>query len=218
MLRFQSVQGWPSSFKPVAGAALVATIGLGVAAAPALAHHPFGGAAPTNIVEGFASGLGHPVVGLDHLAFVVAAGLLAAVMGRISIPVTFVLASLAGTGIHLLGVDLPAAEVCISASVLLFGSLLAMKQQPQVLLVVALSALAGVFHGYAYGEAVIGAEMSPLLAYLLGFTAIQMAISMAAYWVAKRLGSRGENPVDLRFAGFILAGAGGALLSGVLLG
>lgn len=217
MLRFQSIQGLRLPLRLSAAAAAMAAVGLLLAATPALAHHPFGGSTPTNAIEGFLSGLGHPVVGLDHLAFVVTAGLLSAAMGRVSIPVAFVLASLGGTGLHLMGVNLPTPELCISASVLIFGGLLAMKQQPQAWIVLPLAAIAGVFHGYAYGEAVIGAEMTPLVAYLSGFTAIQMAIAMAAYGVAKRLGA-GQQAVNLRFAGFTLAGIGAAFLSGVVLG
>jgi len=187
-------------------------------ATPVLAHHPSGGQTPSNAVEGFLSGVGHPVVGLDHLAFVITAGFLAAAVGRgLSIPVGFVLASLAGTGLHLLGMDLPAPEFIISASVLLFGAILALKNRPHAVVVTALAALAGLFHGYAYGEAIVGAEMTPLLSYLLGFTAIQAVIAVAAYWIANKLTSK-NSALGLRFAGFALAGAGAAFLSGVVLG
>lgn len=113
---------------------LVITTGLLLASTPALAHHPFGGQTPTNAIQGFLSGMGHPVIGLDHLAFVITAGLLAAVMGRgLSIPIAFVVASLAGTGIHLMELDRPAPEFFISASVLLFSVLLGLKQQPHTM-------------------------------------------------------------------------------------
>ena len=186
---------------------------------PAMAHHPFGGRTPANAIEGFLSGLGHPVIGLDHLAFVIAAGLLATAIGRgLMIPIAFVLASLVGTGIHLMSLDLPAPEFLISASVLLFGILLAMKNLPHNNVVIGLAAFAGIFHGYAYGEAIVGAEMGPLAAYLLGFASIQMAIAFGAYWVAKRLGKSEQGSLNLRFAGFTLAGIGAAFLSGVVLG
>ncbi len=47
---------------------------------PAIAHHPFGGETPSNFVEGFLSGLGHPIIGLDHFTFVVASGFLGATL------------------------------------------------------------------------------------------------------------------------------------------
>lgn len=220
MFQFQSLKTLPLTMKQLGGLGIAAAVGLFLTAEPALAHHPFGGDTPANAFQGFLSGLGHPVIGLDHLAFVIAAGLLAAVIGRgLSIPVSFVLASIAGTGLHLMGLNLPAPEVIISASVLVFGGLLAMREPPKTGVVVALSALAGIFHGYAYGEAVVGAEMGSVMAYLLGFASIQMAIALGACWLAKRFGTAEQAPsLSLRFAGFTLAGVGAAFLSGVVLG
>jgi len=224
MSRLQSIPGLsrrllPRPLTSIGLVTLVALAGLLVAPAPVWAHHPFGGDAPTNALEGVLSGLGHPVIGLDHLAFVITAGLLAAVVGwGLLIPAAFVVASLAGTGLHLAGANLPAPEFCIAASVVIFGSLLAMKQRPQTGIVAALGAIAGIFHGYAYGEAVVGAEMTPLLAYLLGFATIQLAIAAAAYGTARGLGAAKDGALTLRFAGFTLAGVGAAFLSGVVLG
>ncbi len=48
-----------------------------VAAGPALAHHPMGGVTPATFADGLLSGLGHPVIGLDHFAAVIAVGALA---------------------------------------------------------------------------------------------------------------------------------------------
>ena len=200
---------------------LLMGIALVLTSNPASAHHPFGGQTPTNFWEGFLSGMGHPVVGLDHLVFVVAAGLLAVTQPQgLIIPIAFVLTSLVGTGIHLGGQDLPALELFISASVVLFGILLAQKQNSHPLVVTGLGAIAGLFHGYAYGEAIVGAEMTPLVAYLAGFTLIQMAIALSAYWIAKGIVQQSpEIPaLPLRFAGFAICGAGAAFLSGVLLG
>lgn len=188
--------------------------------APALAHHPFGGETPANAIAGFLSGLGHPVIGLDHLAFVITVGLLAAIFSRgLLIPIAFVMTSLLGTIVHLLNVNLPAPEFFISASVLGFGSLLAIKNSLPSGIMIALAALAGLFHGYAYGEAVVGAGMPSLLAYLIGFSTIQMVIAIGAYLSAKQLGANQDvKPLNLRFAGFALAGIGAALLSATVLG
>ena len=197
----------------------VLTMGLVGLSTLAMAHHPFGGQTPTNAIQGFLSGLGHPVIGVDHLAFVVLVGCLAAVMSLgMRIPMAFIAASLAGTGLHLMGVDLPAPELVIAASVLLFGILLALKEQPNGYIVMVLAGLAGVFHGYAYGEAVVGASMGPVVAYLLGFASIQLLISLGAYYIAKRLstGTHAES-LNVRFAGFTFTGIGLAFLSGVLL-
>ncbi|NEO30017.1 MAG: HupE/UreJ family protein [Symploca sp. SIO3C6] len=201
--------------------AFLAAISLLLLANRALAHHPFGGKTPSNFFEGFLSGIGHPIIGIDHFVFVVAIGLLLAIKPRaILIPVAFVLATLAGTGIHLLSLDLPAAELFISASVLISGIILAMKDSPNSIAIATLAAIAGLFHGYAYGEAIVGAEMTPLVAYLLGFALIQLAIALVACQVGRFAIKKvtNEPALLLRFAGFTICGAGAAFLSSVIVG
>lgn len=195
-------------------------------ASSASAHHPFGGTTPSTLFEGFLSGVGHPLVGPDHFAFIVAVGLIAVVKKQgMLIPVAFVLSSLAGTGIHLASFNLPAPEFFVSASVLLFGVFLAMKQRPTMGVISGLAAIAGLFHGYAYGEAIVGAQMTPLISYLAGFTLVQLGIVIAAFKVAQAVikGAVNNDTMDqpwmlLRFAGFTIGGIGMAFLSSVILG
>lgn len=175
------------------GRAIALLFGLGLlgSAAPAWAHHPFGGETPGNALEGFLSGLGHPVVGLDHLAFVIAVGLLSAGLARgFWVPVAFVLSTVLGTVFHIVEFDLPALEIVIAGSVILAGALLAFNRVPQLPLLAGIAAIAGLFHGFAYGEAIIGAEMTPLFAYLAGFTVIQLAIALGVQAIAQQVGQR----------------------------
>ncbi|MEM6836602.1 MAG: HupE/UreJ family protein [Cyanobacteria bacterium P01_C01_bin.120] len=205
-----------SQFSP---AALIAIALLLEIVASALAHHPFDGRTPDTLVEAFLSGLGHPVIGVDHLAFVIAAGLLAAALGGgWWMPLAFVAASMMGTGIHLMGVDLSLLEWAIAASVLLFGVLLALKTPPRGGVIMGLTAIAGIFHGFAYGEAIFGAEMGPLAAYLLGFAVIQLAIAATAWWTSKTVLEKLLEPsrLALRFAGFVICGVGATCLSTLL--
>ena len=141
-------------------------------------------------------------------------------MGRgLRTPIAFVVASICGTGIHLLSIDLPLPELVISASVLLFGVLLSMKTQPANPVVIGLAAIAGIFHGFAYGEAIFGAEMGPLIAYLLGFAAIQLGISAGAYWVGKTILAKLMEPsgLALRFSGFVICGVGATFLTTMIM-
>ncbi|MDV2994834.1 MAG: hypothetical protein N4J56_004488 [Chroococcidiopsis sp. SAG 2025] len=187
---------------------------------PALAHHAIGGKLPTTFFEGFASGLAHPVIGLDHFAFVVSVGLLAAISRQgIKIPIAFVLAAMLGTGLHLMQLALPAAEFVISGSILLFGILLALKDRPNSWVLTGLTAIVGLFHGYAYGEAIFGAEMTPLIAYLMGFTVIQLAVAIAAFLIGRVVLKKAtEQPsLPLRFAGFVICGVGITFLSTLIL-
>lgn len=173
--------------------AIAATWSMLLIARPAIAHHPFGGETPDNAIEGLLSGFGHPVIGLDHLVFVVASGLIA--LGGVrgfAIPTAFVLATAVGTLIHLQEWNLPAAEICIAASVVIFGVLIALRQQKEdsPYLLSALAAIAGIFHGYAYGEAVVGAQMAPIVAYLVGFMGIELAIALAVMAVGNLLATQ----------------------------
>jgi urease accessory protein len=181
--------------------------------APAYAHHPMGGRISSNFLEGFLSGLAHPVIGIDHLAFVVAVGFLSTLVNRGRwLPVVFLLTALGGTGMHWLGVTLPSVELLIAASVVFVGSMLAMQDKPRLSLVILIAAF-GVLHGYAYGEAIIGATPMPLFAYLLGFTLIQWSVAMAARKVGQAVQRhRSAHPNPLRFVGFTVLGAGVALL------
>jgi urease accessory protein len=197
---------------------VVVLLGYLLIAGPAQAHHPFDGQTPDTFLTGFLSGLAHPIIGLRHFVFVIAAGLLAALSRQgILIPIVFVIAGLAGTGIYLQNLDLPAPEFFIAASVLLFGVLLTLKNSPNGIVVVGLGAIAGIFHGYAYGEAIVGAQMTPLLAYLVGFSVIQMVISLTAYGLGKRSIERGtDQKLPIRFAGFVISGIGIALLNSIV--
>jgi hypothetical protein len=98
-------------------------------ASKTLAHHATGGQTPDNFWNGFLSGLAHPVIGLDHLAFVVASGLIAVGMEQgLLIPIAFAIATLIGTGIHLQGINLLFPEGIIALSVVIFGVILTLKK------------------------------------------------------------------------------------------
>lgn len=203
-------------------ATLVSTLVCGLFALftlPAAAHHPFGGEAPQSIVQGLLSGAGHPVIGLDHLAFVIAAGLMAAVVRQgWRVPAAFVAATVGGTALHLAGADLPVPELVISLSVVVFGLLAVIRDRLNAIAVVILAAIAGLFHGYAYGEAVVGAQPTPLVAYLIGFAVVQGAIAYTAYFISQRAVSQETTAglISVRHAGFMVLGAGVAFAGGLL--
>ena len=182
----------------------------------ALAHHPLAGRSPQTSAEGLLSGIGHPVIGADHLAFIIAVGLLAAVTRRgLLMPVGFVVGSLVGIIVHLQSFTLPAAEMLVAGSVIIFGILLTLDKRISTSSSVALVAAAGVFHGYAYAESIVGANMATLMSYLGGLTLIHLAISLTVYVLATRLLERGtlSKFKPLRIAGFAVAGIGTAFLA-----
>lgn len=188
---------------------------------PAMAHHAMDNATPTNFWQGFLSGLAHPIIGLDHFAFVVAMGLIGAMTesGFVT-PLAFLMAAMAGTGLHIASVDMPAPEIVIAASVISFGIILVKRIQLTAPILAALAATAGLFHGYAYGESIIGANMTPLFAYLAGFTIIQGVIAGAAMnWMRLLpLKSTQQPATVLKTSGLIVSAIGVVFLSKALMG
>ncbi len=183
--------------------------------APAFAHHAMGGATPATLMQGLLSGFGHPVLGLDHFAFILAAGLLAAPRTRaLLLPIAFVVGSFAGSLLHLQGVALPGGEFLIAGSVILMGLLLASGRRIGDGLFAGLLGLAGLLHGHALAESIFGAEATPLVAYLGGLAVAEYAITAAVV-----IGWRLLAPVWLgglpRFSRF--AGAGVAAIGAIFL-
>jgi len=83
-----------------------------------------------------------------------------------------------------------------------------------------LASASGVFHGYAYGESIVGAEMTPLWAYLLGLALVQLAIGLSTqslFQIAVRRTPDIEI-LTLRWAGLVIGGVGLAYLSASWLG
>ncbi len=192
----------------------IAAVALAASAGPALAHHPMGGETPATLATGLLSGLGHPIIGIDHLAFVVAVGLAAAFTGnRFLSPLAFVAATLAGCLITVSGAALPAIELAVAGSIVALGAVVLSGRSVATPVLVGFFALAGLFHGAAYAEAIVGAEATPLVAYLVGFSMIQYAIAAGAAHVALRIWhAAGPDAIRPRLAGAVIAGIGAAFL------
>lgn len=195
------------AFRPSALTAALAALPL--AAGPAAAHHAMSEAVPATFWQGLASGLAHPVIGPDHLAFLVAAGLAAGV-GRHApaLPLLFVAASVLGVAARWLGLVLPGAEFLVAATVLAAGAMLARGRAPTPRGWAALLAVGGLAHGQAYAEAVVGAEATPVLAYLAGLALVQGAIAGGlAVLLRGRPVLRGTPAVRLAGLAVVLVGA-----------
>ncbi len=179
---------------------------------PAFAHHAMGGITPFTFGQGLISGFAHPVIGFDHLAFILAAGAASAFIGaRFVTPLVFVGATLVGCALQLRGIALPMSEMVIAGSVLLIGALVMSGAAVSGALYAVLFGIAGLFHGGAYGSSIVGAEQTPLIAYLIGFAAIQAIIALAAM-AGTRMVWTSAQAVPLRLAGGVVAGVGATFL------
>lgn len=124
----------------------------------------------TGVAGGLASGLLHPVLGIDHLIAMVAVGLWGAQLGAPAIwllPITFPLVMAVGALLGVAGIALPAVETGIALSALALGAAVLCNWRPSLLLATPLIAIFGLLHGHAHGTELPGAA-NPL-AYGVGF-------------------------------------------------
>jgi urease accessory protein len=204
-------------------ATVVATTILLSSGHQALAHHPNGGATPDDLWSGFLSGIGHPVINLNQFAFIILIGLASTGIrqGEL-IPLAFILAVLVGTITQFMGFSLPASEIGIALSILVFGSILiyrfdwlnrsATNMRVHIIKLIGLAILSGIFHGAAYSETIIGSETSPALAYLVGVSVIQLAIAVVALKIGNRIRQHALGSVLLRYLGICTTALGASLL------
>jgi len=178
-------------------------------AEPAFAHHLTGGRMPATFGDGLLSGLGHPIIGFDHFAAVVAVGCLAAAhRSAVALAVGFVLAMIAGVALHVHGATVPGADILVALTVIALGALMLRRRAMPASGALALFAGVGLVHGYALGESIYGAEPTPLYAYLIGLAFIQGAVALAALSAARMLTQNFAEPLRLRLIGAGIAGVG----------
>jgi urease accessory protein len=159
---------------------------------PALAHHGMDGEPPSTLLQGLLSGLAHPVIGLDHLSLVLLFGAVCGAAKRGWLPgAAFVGLSLVGCLVHVARLRVPGAELLLAGSIVL-AALLALRNQRSAPWT-ALVAASGLLHGYAYGESMVGAEQTPLLAYLAGFGIVQLTLLWSVQALIKQVDARGAG-------------------------
>lgn len=185
----------PSWLLPVSAAGLLL-----LSAAPASAHHLmalFHQQQPTPLA-GLLSGLGHPLLGPDHLLFLLALALVGVqrssrwMLGLLSI-------GLLGTLVGLFTPQVPAAELLVALTLVVEG-LVVVGRLPMALLVPCFA-----LHGYVLSASVIGWESSCIAGYLLGLLLSQGALLLLSLRV-------------LRHSAALLAPNTRTLLAGGLMG
>ena len=159
---------------------------------------------------GFIDGLLHPFTGLDHLAAMLAVGFWSALTARRlwTVPLAFAAMLLVGALLGLAGIELPAVEPMIAASVLVLGLLVALRASLPAALAAALVGMFALFHGVAHGAELAGAAHigAPLLGMLMATLALHAAGLVAG--LALR-----HNAWTARVAGAGVAALGALLLT-----
>jgi urease accessory protein len=163
----------------------------------------------------FIGGFLHPLSGLDHLAAMVAVGLWSALAARrawpdlLWAPLGFAAMLLAGALLGLQGVQLPAVEPMIAASLLVLGLLVLTRWRVPGIAAAVLVGVFAAFHGLAHGHELAGdANALPVVAGMLAATLLLHITGMTAGWALRH-----ANVWVPR-----LAGAGVALFGLALLG
>lgn len=187
-----------------------------LAATPALAHHPLAGAPMETFAHGMLSGIGHPLLGFDHLFFIIAVGIAAAYTGRGLIsPLGYIAGMIGGIVLILGGIGLPAVELVIALSLVAGGAILMTGRSMGLAACVGLFGLLGLFHGWAFGESLAGQEAGVgggvIVGYLIGLAATQWAVMAGAGWVIRKFAENADMLAP-RLSGAMVAGAGAFLV------
>lgn len=155
---------------------LPALLLLAATAMPAMAHTT----GSAHVHGGLLAGLTHPFSGWDHLLAMLAVGAWASQLGGravLAAPAAFVAALVLGAVLAMGGVELPAVETGILASLVVAGLLIALAVRLPLVAGVGIVALFGLFHGHAHGTELPGSA-SPI-AYSLGFVIATGSLHLA---------------------------------------
>lgn len=193
---------------------ILTAVAASVAATPALAHHPLAGAPMETFTHGVLSGTGHPLLGFDHLFFVVLVGIAALYTGRRYLaPGAYIGAMLLGTLMMSFGVALPMVEVVIALSLLVLGYFVLRGRALRAGSAIGLFAVFGLFHGSAFGGSIAAQEaamgIQVLVGYLIGLGIVQYLIALSAGYVVYTIYRATEaSDIAPRLAGAVVAGVG----------
>jgi urease accessory protein len=178
-----------------------------VPAPSALAHE--GASLPNSLKHGFL----HPLLGIDHLAAMVAVGLLSAVSLRGAIwrlPLAFVCALLVGGVAGFNGLELVSVELWIMGSLILMGVVLITTKSVGLRWALVAVSLFGFAHGNAHGlELPAGVSAT---AFTAGFTAASILCHLAGVSLGILAQRSRFSASMLRVGGAFLVGAGVLLL------
>ena len=156
-----------------------------VLAGSAQAHHPFamGDSSELNAFQGLLSGIGNPLLGPDHLLFMVALLFLGLAKPKEWV-LPLVALGLLGSGISQV-IPIPAGletagEALVSLSLVVEGCV-ALNLLPTWILLPCIT-----LHGYLLGAAITGAEPTPLVAYFAGLAIAQTSMLLVVSLISER--------------------------------
>ncbi|MFM8604786.1 MAG: HupE/UreJ family protein [Cyanobium sp.] len=178
---------------------------------PAAAHHAEAilNLTPTPL-SGLISGLAHPVLGPDHLLFLLALSLVG-LRQRRRWTLALLVVGLLGSWAGLVVPGLPGAELLVALS-LVVVALVLLERAPRALLLPAFA-----LHGYVLSTSVLGWSAMLVTFYLVGLAISQGVLLLLSLVLLARLVAATTPQLRKRLA-FALAGAGGLLALAPLAG
>jgi len=162
----------------------------------------------SNSWDGLLWGIADPVLALDNLVCILAIGLLA--VGNLHsrwIAIALIFANIIGTLIHLSQINLPVTEIAIAFVSIVVGIVLVRSKQLNLLIVVMLTAIAGLLQGYFNSGSIIGAGTMPSMMYIFGAALTQYTVVMSTSHIGTKVSQAelsGNLPRKVGLVGFAI--------------
>ena len=161
-----------------------------VGSSSAVAHHPLDGMPMSTFVHGLLSGVAHPMIGIDHLFFVITVGIVACLSrSALLSPLFYLVGMLLGLTVVLLGYQAPFIELVVASSLIILGAIVISGYTITIAQSRSIFMFFGLFHGFAFAQSIVGAEAvstTVLFGYLIGLCAIQWLVAVLAGYSASK--------------------------------
>ena len=143
--------------------------------------HPFhfhaAGLGGSVAAASFATGFFHPFAGADHLALMLAVGLIASLFGgrvRVQLPLSFLVCLGLGLVCSVLGLQIASAEFGIALSLVVAGLVVARQPDLHFKFVLLLIAPFGFFHGLLHGTEIPASSFSTAIGFFCSTAFLQL--------------------------------------------
>ena len=197
---------------------LIATTVATAAALPlsALAHMGTDGGGHHNFLDSLTHAFAHPFGGADHLAAMLAVGAWSALAFKSSTkawaaPAAFVALLVAGCLAGFAGLQVPAIEPMIAASVLVLGLLVMVQQRMAVGTAAGLAGVFAFFHGAAHGYELFAEAVPTAIAVVIGMATGSALLHGAGMLLGHQVMQR--HAVLAKLAGGLTAALGTFMLT-----
>ncbi len=159
-----------------------------------VAHHFIEGEVPENFLQGLISGIAHPIIGIDHLVFLIFTTLIVYLISKkIFFISLFIFSTVLGSLLTIININLPILELSIIISILLTGVSFFIYKNISNSILLLIFIIFGIFHGNAYGKTIIEALAPIQVSYIIGLVLVQFLVCIIIFNLAKFLINSNEK-------------------------